>query len=319
MDHSLSITIATSSGVLVILNLFGNTLVCVVILRNRNMRTPLNYLLFNLVVADTMIGVFSVATIVFGPFVSCKAKGIAAVLLCKFIIHGTLIHPCGQVLALSLAAIAFERYQAVAHLLTVRKNITKRRTFVFVLISWILAICATIPWFLGLDLDGNLPRKCQVKAEYKEPLELYAYFFGLFTYGVPLVVMSVLYGQIIREFLKKQNQIIEQNQQVAFRRKKQIVVMLITVTAIFATLYAVAFAFEMEYEYAPGTFVGTVVGFLVLINSSINWVPYAFFSKEFRNCFKRALCCCSKTQRPSAGCPRVKENPVGNCVQDTRL
>ena len=150
-----------------ILNLFGNTLVCVVILRNRNMRTPLNYLLFNLVVADTMIGVFSVPTIVFRPFVSYKAKGIAAVLLCKFIIHGTLIHPCGQVSALSLAAIAFERYQAVVHPLTVRKNITKRRTFVFVLISWILAICATIPWFLGLDLDGNLPRKCQVKAEYK--------------------------------------------------------------------------------------------------------------------------------------------------------
>ena len=240
MDQSSFITLTASSGVLIILNLFGNTLICFVILRNRNMRTPLNYLLFNLAVADAMIGVFSIPLFVFG-FSSIEAEGTAAMLLCKFIVHGTLIFVCGTVSAFSLAAIAFERYQAVVHPLTVRGNITKRKTFVFIFITWILAICVNIPWTIGLHVDGSVPQKCKVKAEYKEALKLYSFVLGLLTYGVPLLVMSVLYGRIVREFLKNQNQIIEQNQLVAFSKKKRIILMLITVTLIFATLWAVAF------------------------------------------------------------------------------
>ena len=50
------------------------------------------------------------------------------------------------------------------------------------------------------------------------------------------MVMSVLYAKVLKVFLKKQNQIIEQNHQVAIRTKRRITAMLITVTLIFATL-----------------------------------------------------------------------------------
>ena len=282
------------------------------------MRTPLNYLLFNLAVTDAMIGVFSIPLFVFG-FSSIEAEGTAAMLLCKFIVHGTLIFVCGTVSAFSLAAIAFERYQAVVHPLTVRGNITKRKTFVFIFITWILAICVNIPWTIGLHVDGSVPQKCKVKAEYKEALKLYSFVLGLLTYGVPLLVMSVLYGRIVREFLKNQNQIIEQNQLVAFSKKKRIILMLITVTLIFATLWAVAFAFQIVYGFTLGNVGALVMAFLLLINSSINWVLYALFSKQFRTCFKRALCSRSKAQQPSVDYPRVKENPMQNGVVDTRL
>ena len=282
------------------------------------MRTPLNYLLFNLAVADTMIGVFSVPMIVF-HFISYEAEGTVAMLLCKFIVYGNLIHPCAKVSAFSLAAIAFERYQAVVHPLTVRENITKRKTLVFITITWILAICANIPWFFWLDPDESAPQKCRVKAEYKKALEIQSYIFGVFAFAIPVVVMSVLYAQVLRELLKKQNQIIEQIQQVVFRAKKRITAMLITVTLIFAIIWAVGAAFVIVYGYTPDNFVASVIAFILLINSSINWVLYALFSKQFRNCFKRALCSCSKTQKPSGGYPQVKENPIRNGVQDTRL
>ena len=237
MDQSsfIAIALAASSGVLVISNLFGNTLTCVVILRHREMKTPLNYLIFNLAVADTTTGLFSIPMIVF-DFISNKTEGTLALLLCKFIVHGTLILAGGTVSAFSLAAIAFERYQAVVHPLTVSQNITKKKAFVFIIITWILTICAIILWILGLDLDESVPQKCKVKVDYQEAVEIHVYIFGVFTHGVTLVVMGVLYGKIIGEFLKKQNQIIEQNQQVAFRTKKRITAMLITVTLIFATI-----------------------------------------------------------------------------------
>ena len=318
MDQSSFIALAASSGVLVILNLFGNTLVCVVILQNRNMRTPLNYLLFNLAVSDTMIGVFSVPMIVF-RFISNEAEGTAAVLLCKLIVHGTLTFPCGKVSAFSLAAVAFERYQAVVHPFRVREYITKRKTFVFITITWILAICVDIPWFFWLDLDGSVPQMCKVKAMYEKALEIQSYIFGVFSYAIPLVVMSVLYTYVLRELLKKQNQIIEQNQQVAFRTKKRITAMLITVTLIFAISWAVGAAFVIVYGYTPDNFVASVMVLLFLINASINWVIYALFNKQFRCCFKRALCSCFKTKQPSGGYPRVNENPIRNGVEDTKM
>ena len=61
--------------------------------------------------------------------------------------------------------------------------------------------------------------------------------------------MSVLYAQVLRELLKKQNQIIEQIQQVVFRAKKRITAMLITVTLIFAIIWAVGAAFVIVYGY----------------------------------------------------------------------
>ena len=244
MGQSSFIALAASSGVLVILNLFGNTLVCVVILRNRNMRTPLNYLLFNLAVTDTMIDVLSIPMIVFG-FIPNKSGGTVVMLLCKFIVHGTLIFACGKVSVFSLAAVAFEQYQAVVHPLTVRENITKRKTFVFIIIIWILAISFNIPSHFRFDLDNSVPRKCKLKVEYKEALEFQHNFCIAFISAISLVVMSVLYARVIRDLFKKQNQIIEPNQQVALRTKKGITAMLITVTLIFATLWAIASAFAI--------------------------------------------------------------------------
>ena len=50
----------------------------------------------------------------------------------------------------------------------------------FIMITWILAICLTIPWFFGLDLDGSVPQKCKVKAEYKKVLDLYLFILEVF-------------------------------------------------------------------------------------------------------------------------------------------
>ena len=314
MDQPFFIALAAISGVLVIINLFGNTLVCVVILRNRNVRTPLNYLLFTLAVTDALIGFFSIPMSVFG-FIPNETEGTAAMLLRKLLAKGNLIHPFSQVSTFSLAAIAFDRYQAVVHPLRVREKITRRKTFLFIIITWILAISTSIPWIFGLDL-GGVPQKCKIKAEYREYLLIHSYIFGVFAYGFTLVVMIVLYRQVIRQFMKKQNQVIEQNQQVAFRTKKRIAAMLITVTLIFATLWAVGTAFVILHGYSD---VKSIIIFLFLINSSINWVLYALFSKHFRNCFKRALCSCSKTHEATASYPRIKEKPKRRGIEDTGL
>ena len=71
--------------------------------------------------------------------------------------------------------------------------------------------------------------------------------------------------------------------------------------------------------YIPGNFTESIIVFIFLIDSSINWVLYVYFSKQFRNCFKKALCSFFETHEPSGVYPRVNENPMRNDVVDTRL
>ena len=44
---------------MVVVNLLGNSLVCLVVLRDKNMRTTMNFLLVNLAISDMIVGVFS--------------------------------------------------------------------------------------------------------------------------------------------------------------------------------------------------------------------------------------------------------------------
>lgn len=46
-------------SVMVVVNLLGNSLVCLVVLRDKNMRTTMNFLLVNLAISDMIVGVFS--------------------------------------------------------------------------------------------------------------------------------------------------------------------------------------------------------------------------------------------------------------------
>ena len=50
---------------LIMIDVCGNVLVCLVVYRNKQMRKPMNYLLVNLAVADIVIGVFMLPRHVF--------------------------------------------------------------------------------------------------------------------------------------------------------------------------------------------------------------------------------------------------------------
>ena len=52
------IGITTAFVVMIVTNLIGNTLVVLTVVKTRSMRTPMNYLLVNLAIADMMVGVF---------------------------------------------------------------------------------------------------------------------------------------------------------------------------------------------------------------------------------------------------------------------
>ena len=61
--------------VLILIDVTGNMLVCLIVYRRKQMRRPMNYLLVNLAVADILIGVF---------------------MLPRHVFHHTFEHPTGK-------------------------------------------------------------------------------------------------------------------------------------------------------------------------------------------------------------------------------
>ena len=57
-SEATQIGITAAFCILVIADLIGNTLVCLVVYRNRIMRTPMNYLLVNLAASDITVAIF---------------------------------------------------------------------------------------------------------------------------------------------------------------------------------------------------------------------------------------------------------------------
>ena len=75
---------------LVIADLIGNTLVCLVVYRNRIMRTPMNYLLVHLAASDITVAIFIAARFIF-PLLFEHPKGRAGDVVCQLFTGGAFI------------------------------------------------------------------------------------------------------------------------------------------------------------------------------------------------------------------------------------
>ena len=65
MASASDILLAALFFLLIAIDVTGNTLICLVVYRTKQMRKPMNYLLVNLAVADIVIGVFMLPRHVF--------------------------------------------------------------------------------------------------------------------------------------------------------------------------------------------------------------------------------------------------------------
>ena len=98
------IGLSVAFSVMVLMDLIGNSMVVLVILLNKSMRTPMNRLMLNLALADMVVAVFVAIQFVIGPKYQ-HPSGTTGSLLCKFITGGT----AAMVSICNLVVISVER------------------------------------------------------------------------------------------------------------------------------------------------------------------------------------------------------------------
>ena len=102
------IGLSVAFSVMVLMNFIGNSMVILVVLLNKSMRTPMNRLILNLALADMVVALFMAIQFVIGPTYQ-HPSGTTGSLLCKFVTGGTMAWTAATVSVCNLVAISIER------------------------------------------------------------------------------------------------------------------------------------------------------------------------------------------------------------------
>ena len=135
----------------------------------------MNYLLFNLAIADIMVGVFSLPGPYFvGPYLYTHPGGTLGDWFCKTITgeYASLVLMGMYISTLTLSAVAYERFQAVLHPFTVKEKVTKRKMFLFIAFSWAVGFGAQIFTLFVYHFKSST-KACEITPHFQNVFILY--------------------------------------------------------------------------------------------------------------------------------------------------
>ncbi|XP_078346931.1 pyroglutamylated RF-amide peptide receptor-like [Oculina patagonica] len=310
MSELAGVAITTVLSILVIVDIVGNSLVCLIIKRNRDMRTPINYLLVNLAVADIMYATFIAPRLVIKLTTANHPDGMTGTVLCKLLTYGNVAWVAGASTFVTLAAIAIERYHAVIYPHGYKAKLTQCKLKVVIFSSWLFALVLNTPFFLFVGIKKEQssifcvtiwPEDWIGKANSWVWLAL-----GLI---LPLALMIALYSKVVHTLWCKGTgeSRLDHQQRGVMRVRKRVTLMAVIVTAIFGICWG-ANTIEYVLRYLPFVSISPVVSptvdTMVLFNSAFNPFVYALLSQQFREKMRRVIYCtdCYVTRiRPTQG------------------
>ncbi|XP_031572898.1 pyroglutamylated RF-amide peptide receptor-like [Actinia tenebrosa] len=272
------------------------------------MKSPMNYLLVNLAVADIMVGVFLAPIFILNHFFT-HPEGLAGKFLCNTLTGGNISWVALVASSFSLVAISIERYFAIAHPLSAKQRLPLMKVKRIATGCWICALIFNMPLFFIREFDKE---KNICKERWPENQPLLAVFYSsawfFFTGVFPIVVMLVLYSKVIYILWFKRINREQVTQQAVLRSRKRVTKIAVIVSIVYAAcmlpnliMYLIGHASE-EQEYDVSFIVSLV---LTAFNSTFNPFVYSLQSQAFRRHLVKIVFCY-----------KVRQNEVGITARD---
>ena len=304
------IAFRTIYSILILADVVGTSVVILVIIRNRSMKTPLNYLVLNLAAADLIAGVSLVPSFLLDPSTTYP-PGLTGDVLCRLFRSAYFgwVAFCSSVF--SLLFIAFERYYAVMKPFSIIHKITIKKLKIFIPACWIISAIPSIPQFFVWEFED---KELVCRLNRKTPIlkVLYTgYFF--FTVVCPTGILLALYSGLVRRlwFQKNTNSV---TLQAVRRSRKKITKTMLILSGVFAICWYPDAVRHFLEVYFPShvSFSSTssnVFHCFVLLNSTINPFIYAFQFANFRRELMK-MCCCSRRDRGIHASPLRRDQGI---------
>ncbi|XP_006639222.1 cholecystokinin receptor-like [Lepisosteus oculatus] len=200
LDYSVRILLYS---VIFLLSVFGNTLIIIVLIVNKRMRTVTNSFLLSLAVSDLMVALFCMPFTLIPNLLEDFIFGAA---MCRIVAY--LMGISVSVSTFSLVAIAIERYSAICNPLKSRAWQTRSHAYRVIAATWILSFIIMIPYpifsilIMYTKANKTQAHKCRLiwpKDEVQQAWYLLLLFILFF---IPGIVMIIAYGLISRELYR---------------------------------------------------------------------------------------------------------------------
>ena len=268
---------------LVIADLIGNTLVCLVVYRNRIMRTPMNYLLVNLAASDITVAIFIAVRYIL-PLLFTHPKGRTGDVMCQLFTGEAFVWVGALASAFSLVCIALERYLVIKFPYDESKRVTTAKLKHVVVFGWLFAASWNFPLFLYARYDP-VSEFCLFRWPTANFAKVHSPLCAV-VYGVlPISIMSYLYSKLVYKLWFRPSVTSAITQQSKLRYSKNSARLVVTVSVIYSICWSpvlIVYVFSSFSTQQLYSAVHTTSIVLVTINSAINPVLYSWQSHRFR-------------------------------------
>lgn len=285
------------------INLLGNSLVIHVVLRNRRMQTPMNYLLSNLALADLLFAVFFIPRRLFITELK-QPGGWVGDFLCKTFTHANLSWVASVAAVITLLFIAWERYVAIIHPHSLRGRMTKGKLRRLIIFSWVASVIFLLPETWVLYYNEQIRSCAWGFPDWlgKADSAMWLFVIGLF----PLGTMGILYGRVVRRLWFTTDHSANTAQRTLLKSRKRVTkaVLLVTVVLGISWLPNLIYYFLEMFQLINDTAtietsvnssekLFRVVSYVFIsINSTVNPIIYATQDRTFRRYMWRTLTNC---------------------------
>ena len=263
------------------------------------MRTPMNFLLVNLAVADMTVAVFIAIRYIF-TLVFVHPKGEIGDFVCQLLTGEAFTWVGALASAFSLVCIALERYLAIKFPYDEQKRITTAKLKIIVVVLWVMAASWNMPLFLYARYDP-VSEFCL----FHWPSANFSKFHSpacAAVYGaLPITIMIYLYSKLVYKLwfrpISSSSTIAQQNK---LRYRKKSARLVVTVSVIYSVCWIPVLAIYVISSFTSlqiYSSVHTTSIVFVTLNSAINPVLYSLQSDRFRKHMIALLQfpCCTRT------------------------
>ena len=296
--------------VVFVLSCVGNSLVVIVIIGVKGMRTPPNLFTLNLALCDLITPVVGIPLDL--AIEELDHKWPFGKAMCKFLSPFVTMFSTSS--SLTLAAISLDRYRALARPLVERVSTATVLMLVLAIDIFSLSLC--IPYFMVLRYNDS-EKSCNEDWSSVGHRQAYTIALFLFQFALPLITMSMAYLLIYRSLrsntlrlfsrismrkqrnrtrtLSKMSTLSKESAEHKLRREQNI--HLARVFVIVVVIFAIGmspnqfFWLWMDFGNAAANkfyyYISVVCRLFTYANSVLNPFIYALKSKEFRSGFAR--------------------------------
>ncbi|KAE8624944.1 hypothetical protein XENTR_v10006101 [Xenopus tropicalis] len=288
--RSTFLTVAAVMCMVVILAFFVNGLVIVVTLKYKKLRSPLNYILVNLAIANLLVTIFgssvSFSNNVVGYFFMGKT-------MCEF--EGFMVSLTGIVGLWSLAILAFERYLVICKPMG-DFRFQQKHAILGCSFTWVWSFIWTSPPLFGWCsyVPEGLRTSCGPNW-YTGGTNNNSYIMALFLtcFIMPLSTIIFSYSNLLMALRAVAAQ--QKDSETTQRAEKEVTRMVIAMVLAFLICwlpyasFAVVVAVNKDVVIEPT--VASLPSYFSKTATVYNPIIYVFMNKQFRNCLMTLLCC----------------------------